>query len=104
MKINYFSNVDQLAIIFSDRKSALTKEVAPGVVLDWDGRGNLVAIDIEHASRKMDVSSLELNDQPVVPFDPRLSRNPFRQLRAEPARRPAERKTWRSRSLAASSK
>ena len=98
MKINYFSDVDQLAIIFSDRKSTLTKEIAPGVIVDWDGHGNLVAMDIELASRKMDVSSLKLNDQPVVPFDPRLSRNPFRQLKASPARKPAGQKPWRPRS------
>jgi uncharacterized protein YuzE len=104
MKINYFADIDQLAIVFSDRKSALTKEIAPGVVVDWDNKGNLVAMDIEHASSKMDVSSLKLNDQPVVPFDPRLSRNPFRQLRVSPTRPKAIRKPWKARVVAASSR
>ena len=32
MKINYYPDVDQLAISFSNRKSVKTREIAPGVV------------------------------------------------------------------------
>lgn len=77
MKIDYFPDVDQLSISFSNRKSVRTKEIASGVIVDWDSRGNMVAIDIEHASKKVDVKRLLLNNQPVVPINPELTRNPF---------------------------
>jgi uncharacterized protein YuzE len=77
MKIDYFPDVDQLSISFSNRKSVRTKEIAPGVVVDWDSRGNMVAIDIEHVSKKADVKKLLLNNKPVIPINPELIRNPF---------------------------
>lgn len=77
MKINYYQDVDQLAISFSNRKSTETREIAPGVVVDWDSKGNMVSMDIEHASKKVDVKRLFLNNQPVIPLDPDITKNPF---------------------------
>ena len=77
MKIDYFRDIDQLAISFSNRKSCKTKEIAPGVVVDWDSKGNMVSMDIEHASKKVDVKKLMLNNQPVVPVNPSAAQNPF---------------------------
>jgi len=45
--------------------SAESKEVSPGVVLDYDAEGNLVGIDIDNASKKLDLKELILNKLPV---------------------------------------
>lgn len=39
-------------------------EAAPGVVLDFDRNGRLLGIDLERASRLVDVSDLELHEEP----------------------------------------
>jgi uncharacterized protein YuzE len=36
----------------------------PGVVLDYDAQGNLVGIDIDNASRKVELQSLVLSRLP----------------------------------------
>src|SRR5207244_4700908 len=51
MKLNYFPDTDSLYIDLSHRPSGESQEVSEGVVLDYDGEGNLVGIDIDHASR-----------------------------------------------------
>jgi uncharacterized protein YuzE len=42
-----------------------SQEVSEGVVLDYDGEGNLVGIDIDHASRKLDLRELVTNHIPL---------------------------------------
>ena len=59
MKLHYFLETDSLYIDLSDKTSVDTREVAPGVVLDFDAAGNLVGIDIDHASEVITLSRLE---------------------------------------------
>jgi uncharacterized protein YuzE len=40
-------------------------EVADGVVLDFDGNGTLVGIDVQHASQKTDIQSVSLLHLPL---------------------------------------
>ena len=47
-------------IDFSAKQSAESKEVTPGVVLDYDSDGNLVGIDIDNAAHKLDLKELIL--------------------------------------------
>jgi uncharacterized protein YuzE len=65
MKFHYYPETDSLYIDLSERKSVDTREVAPGVVLDFDESGNLVGIDIDHASRIVDLSRLEAESVPI---------------------------------------
>jgi uncharacterized protein YuzE len=58
MKLNYFPDTDSLYIDLSQRPSVESQEVSEGVVLDYDAAGNLVGIDIDHASRKLDLREL----------------------------------------------
>ena len=59
MKLHYYPETDSLYINLSERASVDSDEVAPGVVLDFDENGQLVGIDIDHASNILDLTSLE---------------------------------------------
>ena len=56
---------DSLYIDLSQRPSVESQEVSEGVVLDYDGEGNLVGIDIDHASRKLDLRELVTSHIPL---------------------------------------
>ncbi len=65
MKISYYPETDSMYIDLSAKKSAESKEVSPGIVLDYDNKGNLVGIDIDNASKKLDLKELVLNKIPA---------------------------------------
>jgi uncharacterized protein YuzE len=50
-----------LYIDLADRPSTESKEVSEGIVLDYDANGHLVGIDIDNASKKLDLKKLTLN-------------------------------------------
>jgi uncharacterized protein YuzE len=64
MKLNYHPETDSLYIDLSEKPSAESREVSEGVVLDYDAQGNLVGIDIDNASRKVELGSLVLSRLP----------------------------------------
>ena len=66
MKLNYFPETDSLYIDLSHRPSVESREVSEGVVLDYDDQGNLAGIDIDHASRKLDLRELVTSHMPVA--------------------------------------
>lgn len=68
MKLHYYPETDSLYIDLSEKLSADSLEVAPGVVLDFDAEGNLVGIDIDHASKVVSLSRLEAEALPVMAF------------------------------------
>ncbi len=65
MKLNYYPETDSLYIDLVERTSIESKEVSQGVVLDYDSDGNLVGIDIDNASRKLDLKKLILSKLPT---------------------------------------
>ncbi len=66
MKISYYPDTDSMYIDLSRKESAESKEVSPGVVLDYDIDGNVTGIDIDNASKKLDMEELILNKLPVI--------------------------------------
>ena len=56
MKLHYYPETDSLTIELQDRPGAETREIAPGLVVD---------IDIDGASRKLDLTTLETIALPV---------------------------------------
>jgi len=64
MRLNYYPETDSLYIDLSDQPSVESREVSDGVVLDYDAQGNLVGIDIDHASTKVELSTLTLSQIP----------------------------------------
>jgi uncharacterized protein YuzE len=64
MKLNYYPETDSLYIDLSEKPSAESREVSEGIVLDYDAAGNLVGIDIDNASRKVQLKQLILSKLP----------------------------------------
>ena len=65
MKINYYPETDSMYIDLSSKTSIDSTEISEGIVLDYDENGNLVGIDIDNASRKLDLTELVLNRLPM---------------------------------------
>lgn len=65
MKLNYYAETDSLYIDLSEQPSAESREISEGVVLDYDAKGNLVGIDIDNASKKVQLKQLILNKLPA---------------------------------------
>ena len=71
MKLNYYPDTDSLYIDLSERTSVESREISSGIVLDYDAQGDLVGIDIDNASQKVDLENLILNKLPA-----RIQANP----------------------------
>lgn len=67
MKLKYYPETDSLSIDLSSAESVESEEISEGIVLDFDGDGNLVGIDIDNASRKLDLSEVVLSRIPAEP-------------------------------------
>jgi len=68
MKLHYYSDTDSLYIDLSERKSFDSKEIADGVVIDFGEDGTIVGIDIDHASKIVNLQKLESDSVPVKSF------------------------------------
>ena len=66
MKVNYFPETDSLYIDLSERPSVESREISEGVVLDYDATGRLVGIDIDNASKKVQLQQLVVNKFPAA--------------------------------------
>lgn len=66
MKLNYHPETDSLYIDLSEKVSVASREISEGVVLDYDSRGNLVGIDIDNASRKVEIHKLIVSKLPAI--------------------------------------
>ena len=65
MKFRYYPETDSLYIELFKAPGADVREVAPGVVLDFDAEDRLVGIDIDHASTIANLSRLDVESLPV---------------------------------------
>ena len=66
MKIHYYSDTDSLYIDLKSRPGSDSREIADGIVVDFDSDGNVVGIDIQEASKKLDLRTLETISFPVI--------------------------------------
>ena len=66
MVFHYYPDTDMLHIKLVEEVSVESEEVAPGVVLDFDTHNQVVGIEIEDASKHIDLSRLELLALPLA--------------------------------------
>jgi uncharacterized protein YuzE len=66
MKLNYYPDTDSLYIDLSHRPSVESREISEGVVLDYDESGNVVGIDIDNASLKVELHELMVSKVPFT--------------------------------------
>lgn len=60
MKLAYYSDTDSLSIDLAEHPSVESREISDGIVLDCDAEGNLVGIDLDNASRNVQLQRLVL--------------------------------------------
>ena len=65
MKINYYPETDSLYIDLNSMPSVESREISDGLVLDFDTQGRLAGIDVDHASKFLDLTTLEIDSLPV---------------------------------------
>ena len=53
MKIRYFPDTDTLYIDVFDTPSHESEEIEEGVVVDYDEKGNVVGIEIDHFTERL---------------------------------------------------
>ena len=59
MKLHYYPETDSLYIELRPEPGAETREVAEGLVIDLNARGEVVGFDIDRASEQLDLTTLE---------------------------------------------
>lgn len=65
MRFEYFPDTDTLYIQLQDGPGADAQEVAPNLVLDFNAAGEVIGIEIEHASQRTDLMNFQLSSFPV---------------------------------------
>lgn len=68
MKLQYYPETDSLYVEFKAGPGAETLEVTDGLNVDLDASGDVVGFDIDHASRRVDLSTLETEAFPLHAF------------------------------------
>lgn len=66
MKLHYYADTDPLYIEFREIPGVESREVVDGLVVDLDGNGEVVGIDIEHASARLDLAVVETDSFPAA--------------------------------------
>ena len=65
MKLNYYAETDSLYIDLSEQASAETVEISQGVKIDFASSGEIVGIDIDNASKVLNLKELNINNLPA---------------------------------------
>jgi uncharacterized protein YuzE len=65
VKLYYYKDTDSLYIDLSENTSVDSREVAPGVVADFDEEGKLVGFDIDRASQVADLRTVQTIRMPL---------------------------------------
>lgn len=66
MVFRYFEKTDMLYIELAKGVAVESEEVAPNIVLDFDETNRVIGIEIEDASKMLDLTNLELSALPLA--------------------------------------
>ncbi len=65
MKLHYYPETDSLYVELKAGPGVETREVSTGINVDLDAGGNVVGLDIDRASARLDLATLETEALPV---------------------------------------
>ena len=65
MELHYDPETDSFYLDFNGRPSVDSREIQDGIVIDLDASGQIVGIDIQHASKVMGLATLETGSLPL---------------------------------------
>ena len=65
MKLHYYPETDSLYVEFRAVPSAETREIVDGLNVDLDLKGGVVGLDIDRASKRLDLATVETEALPV---------------------------------------
>ena len=66
MNITYFDDTDTLLVEFSDTTIEDTRDLDDNTLGEYDHDGNLVALTMEHASKRADLRSFSYSNPSLV--------------------------------------
>jgi uncharacterized protein YuzE len=66
MKLHYYPETDSLYIELNPKPSANSREISDSLVVDFDAEGQVVGLDIQHASEALDSKTLEAETLPAL--------------------------------------
>ena len=66
MKLHYYPKTDSVYVEFSKNPGAETVVVADGLNVDLGANGELIGLEIEHASKHLDPSTMDLKSRIVT--------------------------------------
>jgi uncharacterized protein YuzE len=66
MMLSYYPETDSLYIELRDEPGVDSREISPGVVLDFDADARLVGINVQRAAENVDLTRLEAVAVPLV--------------------------------------
>ena len=65
MKLHYYPETDSLYVELKAGAGADTREVSDGLNVDLDAAGDVIGFDIDHASERLDLTTLATEALPV---------------------------------------
>ena len=65
MRLHYYPETDSLYVEFKEGPGVKTREVTDGLNVDLDAAGEVVGFDIDQASQRLDLSTLETEALPL---------------------------------------
>ena len=55
MKVKYYPETDTLYVELKETPSVESEEIAEGIVIDYDGSGEIIGIEVERISEKRSI-------------------------------------------------
>ena len=65
MKLHYYAETDSLYVELKGEPGAETREVSDGLNVDLGAAGQVIGFDFDHASSRLDLSTLEVVALPL---------------------------------------
>ncbi len=66
MRIQYFEDTDTLYFVFKEATVDETKDLDENTLVEFDARGNLVSMTIEHARERADLVNFSFQQVPAM--------------------------------------